>query len=344
MLFENKRQNLLYLLIVGFFLFILFELGYIFSAFLAFIAFYVILKPLHLRLLTKVKPGLSAAILILGVIGLIVTPCVFIISAIVPKVHMLLQPESHTLQFIREIGTKVGELLDVEDLEVTLVTFFKTNGAIIAEHLLGSLGSAFLNILLMFVFLFFGLVHHKALEETLMAMIPVRKDLVDRFSKELKGITIISAVGSPAIIVFQGLVACFGYWIIGLENPFFWGMITGIFTLVPVVGAAAVWGPLAFMAYLNGNPGALAGYIIVGVIVGFSDNVLRFIFMKKFADMHPIVSILGVLLGLPLFGVLGIIFGPLLISYFLLLIKIYKELYETEKIEEVKSDNGGQKV
>jgi len=63
------------------------------------------------------------------------------------------------------------------------------------------------------------------------------------------------------------------------------------------------------------------------VVIGNIDNVMRFVIQKKFADVHPLITVFGVIIGLQLFGLPGLIFGPLMISYFLLGVKIYRKNY-----------------
>jgi predicted PurR-regulated permease PerM len=108
----------------------------------------------------------------------------------------------------------------------------------------------------------------------------------------------------------------------------FWAVLTGIMSVVPVVGTTIVWVPLAVFLYAGGNHWQSATLLIYGsVIITNVDNVFRFVVQKKLGDTHPLITFFGVIIGLPLFGFVGIIFGPLLISYFILLLKIYRNEY-----------------
>ena len=96
-----------------------------------------------------------------------------------------------------------------------------------------------------------------------------------------------------------------------------WGFIAAVLSIIPLVGAPIVWIPTAIIYLLSNNYLVAAGILGSGIVISLSDNFIRPIFQKKFGDIHPLISILGVFIGLNLFGVLGIIFGPLLMEIFL---------------------------
>ena len=94
------------------------------------------------------------------------------------------------------------------------------------------------------------------------------------------------------------------------------------------MGTTLVWFPLAaYMAILGDWPHAIGLLLYCGLIVTNIDNLIRFILQKKMADTHPLITIFGVVIGLSLFGFMGVIFGPLLISIFILCVNIFKEQY-----------------
>ena len=124
------------------------------------------------------------------------------------------------------------------------------------------------------------------------------------------------------------VIALIGYWIFNVPSPFLFGFLTCFATIIPVVGTALVWFPLALYMALTGdwvNALGLTAYALI--VVTNVDNLIRFVLQKKMADTHPLITIFGVIIGLSLFGFMGIIFGPLLISIFILCFNIFKEKY-----------------
>ena len=139
-------------------------------------------------------------------------------------------------------------------------------------------------------------------------------------------------MGAPLLAILQGICAGLGFWIFGLDEPWFWGVICGFMSFLPVVGTAMVWIPAGIYMLTANTSWQGSGILIYGAIVITNiDNVFRFWLQKKFADVHPLVTVLGVIIGLNWFGIPGIVFGPLLLSYFLLMVKIYKEEYGEKK-------------
>jgi predicted PurR-regulated permease PerM len=133
-----------------------------------------------------------------------------------------------------------------------------------------------------------------------------------------------NALGIPLISIIQGLAATLGYFIFGVKEWALWGFLTGIFAFFPVVGTMIVWVPLVIYTYAMGDTWQATGLLIYSVIVtGNIDYVARITLLKRIGDVHPVTTILGVIVGLVLFGFIGLKFGPPFISYIVLLFKIY---------------------
>ena len=119
-----------------------------------------------------------------------------------------------------------------------------------------------------------------------------------------------------------------GFWMTGLSNALFWSVVTMVFAILPVVGSGLVWGPGAIALALGKNYGAAIGLALWGVIlVGNVDYVIRPMVFRRWAHIHPLITLVGALAGVPYFGILGLLIGPLALSYFFELIKMYREEY-----------------
>ena len=130
----------------------------------------------------------------------------------------------------------------------------------------------------------------------------------------------------PLLAIIQGGVAMIGYLLFGAPNILMLGFLTCFATIIPMVGTALVWFPVAAYLAISGdwfNAIGLFGY--GAIVVSQSDNLIRFILQKKMADTHPLITIFGVVIGLPIFGFMGVIFGPLLLSLFFLVDMFKKE-------------------
>jgi len=184
----------------------------------------------------------------------------------------------------------------------------------------------------MYFILYFMLVNRRSLEEALYEYIPLKDENVEKVSKEVNMMVLSNAIGIPLIALAQGIVALIGYLIIGVPEPIFWFGVTCIAAMLPVVGAALAYVPIMIIFFANDQTGKGIFMLIYGFgVIGTVDNVLRFTLLKKLANVHPLVTVFGVIIGLKIFGFIGLIFGPLLISLFMLLLKIYTSEFITKQ-------------
>ena len=110
-------------------------------------------------------------------------------------------------------------------------------------------------------------------------------------------------------------------------------MITGFASVLPIVGPAVIWIPVAIYVYFTGSHGHSIGLAIYSALLLVNvEHLVRFTLLKKIGNTHPLITFFGIMIGLSLFGFLGLIFGPLLISYFLILLKIYQKEYLPDEI------------
>ncbi len=166
------------------------------------------------------------------------------------------------------------------------------------------------------------------METYIYEILPFSKENKREVLKEINMIVTSNAIGIPLLAIIQGVIAMIGYWVFNAPSPFLFGFLTCFATIIPVVGTALVWLPLAVYMALTGdwvNALALTAYALI--VITNVDNLIRFILQKKMADTHPLITIFGVIIGLSLFGFMGIIFGPLLISVFILCFSMFKKEY-----------------
>ncbi|GGE20592.1 AI-2E family transporter [Psychroflexus salis] len=193
----------------------------------------------------------------------------------------------------------------------------------------------FIALTIMYFLLYYMLINYKKLQQTLEAYVPIGVENFKRIGNEAYQKVKANAIGIPLVALFQGLIALIGFWIFDVPNPWFWFVITSVGSVLPFVGTAIGILPVSIILFAEGATASGIGILVYGfVVVGASDNLIRLYVLKKMADEHPLITLFGVIIGVPLFGFIGLIFGPLLISLFLLIMKIYKEEYGKEsKIE-----------
>jgi len=182
--------------------------------------------------------------------------------------------------------------------------------------------------------LYFMLIYSRTLEDKLYEYIPLKDSNVDLIADDIRTTVRASVIGIPLIALIQGVVGLIGYLLIGVQDPFLWFAITCITAMLPVVGAALAYIPLSIIFLAQGKNWQGIIMLIYGFgIIGLVDNLFRFILNKRLGNIHPLVTVFGVIAGITMFGFIGLIFGPMLLSLFIVLLKVYSNEFLSKKRE-----------
>jgi len=180
----------------------------------------------------------------------------------------------------------------------------------------------------MYFLLYFFIREGTAIRQGLLSILPLKESSRESIYSLTYQSVLSNSLMMPLVALFQGLIAWIGYALAGVGNSFIWFLATFLASMIPFFGAALVYIPLGILLFFKGQETAGIFVMVWGfAAVSSADNFLRIFFMKKFDNTHPLITFLGVMAGLNIFGFLGIIFGPLLISLLLILVRIYKEEY-----------------
>jgi len=188
------------------------------------------------------------------------------------------------------------------------------------------------DVLLTIIALFFFLKDNEKIKKTLIEISPL-EDKYDNLIFDKLDDAVNSVIkGSLLIAIVQGIMAGLGFWAFGIPSPTFWGTVGVVASLVPGIGTSLVILPAIAYLLVNGGYLAAFGLFIWGtILVGSIDNILRTIIYKKGVSAHPIFILFAVFGGLSLFGPLGLVFGPIILSFYLTLLEIYKIVSKTKE-------------
>ncbi|HKB54737.1 MAG TPA: AI-2E family transporter, partial [Ramlibacter sp.] len=143
-------------------------------------------------------------------------------------------------------------------------------------------------------------------------------------------ITQATILGMLATAITQGTMVALGFWLVGLPNVLVWGVVTGLVSILPVVGSAIVWGPGVLVLLASGRYVAAALLLAIGIIVVSNiDNVVRPMVYRRVSGLHPLVTLVGAFAGVRLLGLAGLLLGPLAISSFFEIVRMYGQEYGT---------------
>jgi predicted PurR-regulated permease PerM len=324
---QNRLRQILFIAIIfllGLLLFL--ELSSFLPALLGAITLYILLHKWMFTLTEKKKWRKGGAALVLMFFSFIVIlmPVGLLVNMLSSKITYVIQ---HSNELVQSLKTVVANLENKFDVTIAGPENINKVGGAITQSVPKILGATFntlSTIFFMYFILYFMLVNGRYMEDALYEHVPLHDNNVSRLGKEIHTMVVSNAIGIPLIAFAQGIVALIGYLIIGVKEPFFWFGVTCIAAMLPVVGAALAYVPLAIMFFAADQTGKGIFMLIYGFgVIGTVDNVLRFSLLKKLGNVHPLTTVFGVIIGLNLFGFIGLIFGPLLISLFILLLKIY---------------------
>lgn len=326
--FSQKERNIIILIIVivlGAIL--LYAMRGIYGAFLGTFVMYTLFRNINIFLIEKWRwpRPVSALFIIILSVFIIVLPFVGIGTMLVNKALELQKNPEWINRLIIAINDFTGDKLGKPDLikEQLEASAAYLGGLLTA--VLGGAANVFLEVSVMYFILYFLFINYKGFENSFIHYMPFDEENATVFGEELKNMTYSNIIGQTLIAIVQGAFLALGFWIFGAKDAFFWGVICAILSFIPLLGPPLIFVPASVILLSQGMTWQGIGLLVwgFGLVINI-DNVLRFVIAKRVGDIHPIITVVGVVIGIPLFGLMGLVYGPLLLSYFLIAVKIYK--------------------
>ena len=294
------------------------------------ITLYVILRKWMYTLVQKKhwNPSLAAGLLMFASFICILLPIAGIVLMLGNKIG---RAAENSGEVVRAAKDQLSWLEGKVGMDLSSQIDAKAISEWISNHLQGFIGGtfdAFIAVGLMYFMLYYMLTNRRQLRESLSQYLPMNSHSVKEIGNEIQMMVRSNALGIPMVGLAQGIVALIGFFIFGTEDPFFWFVIVSVSSMIPFVGTLMGMLPVFILTLSSGDSFAAWGILIYGfVVVGMTDNIFRLYVLKKLDDVHPLITLIGVIVGVPLFGFIGLIFGPLLISLFMVIVKIYRHEY-----------------
>ena len=321
-------------------------LGIIFISSVLSIAFY----PLYQKFLFwfKEREGLAAITTLLVIVVVIVIPIIFLSTSIFTEAvdlynSIVFQDGAQKIVVYTDaISSKLGQTIFREStFQINIEDYLKDTLSWIIGHFDSIFAVVFKGVLgffLMLISIYYLLRNGHHIRESVIMWSP----LPDHYDTEILTVlrSSVDAVirGRFLVAVAQGFFLSLGFVIFGVANPILWGFVGSIASLIPALGTSLITIPAALYLFLNGNIGAGIGILIWGVLaVGLIDDALSLFILKRKIKIHPLIILFSVLGGIQFFGPLGFIAGPVLVSAFLSLMKVYPFIMSYKK--EIRSDD-----
>jgi len=312
---------------------VFFKLQDFMSGFLGAFTLYVLMRNQMVYLTEKKKiPSPVASFLLLGeVVLLFLIPISLVFFMLADKISMI----NFDFQLIIE---KLNDAVNVLEKKTGFKVFTGDNVTFIPKWGIATVQSVAQNVYLLVVnslvmvfILYFLFISGRKVEAVFRDMMPLKENNKKAVLREAKAMIRANAVGIPLLALIEGGLALIGYLIFDVNDPFFYAMLTACASIVPLLGTSLVWLPLSISMILAGNLTGGIGLLVYGIAIFGIDSLIRFLLQKKLANVHPIITIFGIIVGLKLFGFWGIIFGPVLLSLLYLCINMYRREYISQK-------------
>jgi len=323
----KQRNNIILVSIVVLGCFLLYALSGLFSSILGAIVLFTIFRPVYVNLVEKKgwNKVLVALLIIFSSLIVIVIPFLSLSIMVVGKISSIniksLPIEQWTSKIDEFASANLNQPRFAENTLQKLGTFVTE----LFPSILSSAANIIITLLVLYFLLYFMLTQIREFEAGLLKYAPFREQHALKFAAALRDSTYSNVLGQGIIAITQGTLLAMGFYAFKIPDAVFWGVIGAFISFLPVVGAPTLCIPASIILFAQGH--TLNGILLLAyglLFIGNVDNVLRMVINKRIANTHPIISVIGVFIGLPLFGILGLVFGPVLLSYFLLLLEIYE--------------------
>ncbi len=299
------------------------------------VSFSVVLYPLYEWMTRRRMPPALSSLVTVIIFMIVVCGPLLGIGAMVfnqsQNVYNTVVTQKTAKPFLTAINSKIHKILpsgvtfDINDKAADFISYISDNIAKIFTTAL----SAFFSFILMLLVMFYFIKHGAECKKLIIKISPLGEEndgkIIDNLTHSINGVI----KGSLLIAVFQGIFVGFGFWVFGISNGALWGVIAGICSLVPPIGATLVSLPAIIFLLVTGHTASAIGLFFWAIIIlAMLDSYFRPFLVSKKINIPTILVLFSILGGISLMGPVGILLGPLTISLLYALMAIYKNEFK----------------
>ena len=350
-----KREQILvilFLLFTGIFFYLFYQMVIGFFAPICWAAvFAIVFLPLYQKMLKKLRyKGLTSAIMCLLIIVLIIGPFAYLFIALVEEgakavakinaLHDSGQLDSYLnfeLPWVKTVAEQLSAYVDVSQFNLNNLVkqaadnvgkfLFSQTGWVISN---GTKFVFYFGLMIFTMYYFFK--DGEELVKVVKTLVPLPRDQVNRIFRQLRDVIYATMYGGVVVALLQGLLGGILFAIFGIPSPVFWGGVMALLSIIPFVGAFVVYIPAGIILIFSGS--VVQGVLVITIgtlIVSQVDNVVRPFLVSGKTELHPLLLFFSMLGGIALFGLLGLVLGPLIAAVFITLLQILElKLHEGE--------------
>lgn len=289
---------------------------------------FLLLRNFTYWLQTKINKSLAVWLVTIGTTLFILVPLSLFGWAIVNQLTGVHFDPQAVIKPTKEVVEIIKEHTGFDLLSEGNIKFAVAQASSLGQSVMSGVSDFVVNLFVSIMLLFFMLYGGAQMERYVSSLLPFKAENKREVLDKVQLIVRSNAIGIPLLAIIQGIISLGGYLLSGAPNPVLAACLTAFASIIPIVGTTLIWVPISIYFLLVSDwVSALILLAYGGIIIAQCDNLIRFLLQKKMANIHPLITIFGVVAGLPLFGFMGIIFGPLLVSLFLLFIDMFRTEY-----------------
>jgi len=298
------------------------------NAFFGAIILFFLFFPLYSWLTNKLKLSkeFSAIVIIVITLLIIIIPLIFVVNSAGSEIAYITTHSEQILSKINIIDAQYPTLHIKETITNNLPSIVSYGGNLLMKQI-NTLTKTLIILFMMYCILYYLFIAHKKIEQHIKNFLPFNKKNTNTLIINLRKVTMTVLISTGLISLIQGVLLGLVFYIFGIKGAILWGIVCFIVSLLPVVGMPLIYIPFFIVYLLNQNYYVGFGILICGIIISLSDYFLRPVIQKRMGNIHPLISIIGVIVGVSAFGFVGLIMGPLLIIYLILTYKMFIEEY-----------------
>ena len=348
---NRSSPNMILWFFLGLFLISCFLLGKLFWPFMSVIILAAVVtgvfKPVYVYLSARLNPSVASLTTCALVFVLLFVPIVFFVgilsteaydlylmgkgAVLSDRVQVFLK-ESTIIDRVNVVAAKYGLQFSGEQLQSGVSQIGKAVGFFLYNQA-SAIASNVLNFLIYFFFMllitYYLLIDGNSLASFIFDLSPLPREQDEKLLQKFKDIASAILIGNGLGGLIQGILGALVFYLFGFSSPFLWGVIMALLAFLPIVGIGVVFVPAAIYLIVTGRIGAGVFFVIFYVMLsGCIEYIFKPKLVGKRVQMHTLLVVLSIMGGLQLFGILGIIYGPLVVTAFLTLTDIYKASYQ----------------
>lgn len=257
-------------------------------------------------------------------------------SVSLSQIQQTLEGDSVWAQRIRKWGKMAGLEITPETVEDLASSLGKKIGLFLYSHispLASNLLSFLVHFFLMMLTIYYLFRDGGRLREYIFQLVPMPKEQLEKVANKFQEMGKAIIVGNGLSGIIQGILGGFGFFIFGMGSPFLWGTVMAFTAFLPIVGVSAVFIPATAILMLQGKVGTAIAYLIYNMTYS---SIMEYLVKPRLIGqgmkMNQLLVFIGILGGMTLFGILGLVYGPLIITIFLTLAEIYRLEYRDQAV------------